>query len=368
MSGLNRPLRRITFQGLQARQPATIQHTGPLATLIISIAYFTVSIRPLGRGAGQPPLSESSTGARQAGEDNVLLQPHAMNRAYLFLYRSYMTVKTSVVEPILQRWPGARTGFEAAKAFLRRHAFRSRAVWLQVQSGFAKGMWMHLRIPEEAGFWRGEHEPDVQKALASLVREGDVVYDIGAHLGSLALGMARLAGLSGRVVAFEGDADNVARLRDNVQRNQLELQLGVVHAAVWSHSAPDGISFRRGRGESAQGGVEAEGERPVLADGEMVRVPVVTLDEFVAAGHPAPNVVKIDVEGGEYRVLRGGATVFAEHRPYIIAEVHNERAAHPIRRWLEEFRYRGEWKIPKEEFPRCLIAWPAEKSSPIDSE
>jgi FkbM family methyltransferase len=283
-----------------------------------------------------------------------------VNFVYVLLFRIYGAVKGLVLDGLLRRSPRARGAFNNAKLLIKRHIFPSRQIWVRVRSGFAQGMWMHLRIPDETGLWSGAHEPEVQKALATLVRPGDVVYDVGAHLGSMTLGMARLVGPTGRVVAFDGDPINVARLRETCLRNDLEHRLQVAHAAVWSRTAANGISFRKGKTETAHGGVEADGQRPVLADGEMIQVPVITLDDFVAAGAPPPQLIKIDVEGGEYEVLRGGAHLFAKQRPLIIAEVHHQQAAEQIHAWLEEFRYAAEWKIPKENFPRCLIARPIE--------
>jgi FkbM family methyltransferase len=285
----------------------------------------------------------------------------SVNFVYLLVYRTYVALKKFVIDRGLRRWPRAQRGFDAVKLFIKRHFFPSRQVWVQVQVGSAQGIWMHLRIPEEAGFWRGEHEPEVQKAISAIVRPGNVVYDIGAHLGSIALGTARLVGATGRVVAFDGDPGNVQRLRENSLRNNFEPSLHVVHAAVWSRTAGDGISFRRAKNGAALGGVEADGQRPVLGDGEMIHVPAITLDDFVAGGGPAPQLIKIDVEGGECEVLRGGASLFAKHRPFLIVEVHHQQADQQIRAWLEEFRYSAEWKIPKENFPRCLIAWPVER-------
>ena len=284
-----------------------------------------------------------------------------MNSLYLLVYRSYIALKKSVVGRSLCRWPAAVRGFDAAKRFIQRRVFPSRQLWLQVQSGFAQGMWMHLCIPEEAGFWRGEHEPEVQATLTAMVGPADVVYDIGAHLGSIALGAARLVGANGRVVAFDGDPANILRLQENSARNRLESSLQVVYAAVWSHTATQGISFRRARAGTSQGGVEDGGHRPVLADGEIIHVPAITLDDFVAAGGPPPQLIKIDVEGGECEVLRGAENLFRTQRPFLVVEVHHQQADQQIRSWLDEFRYSAEWKIPKENFPRCLIAWPAER-------
>jgi Methyltransferase FkbM domain len=137
-----------------------------------------------------------------------------------------------------------------------------------------------------------------------------------------------------------------------------------VHSAVWSRHSANGISFRRGKQQRSQGGVESDGQRPVLGNGEIIAVPVTTLDDFVAGGGPVPRLIKIDVEGGEYEVLRGGASLFAMHRPLIIAEVHRQEAAEKISAWLEEFHYSSEWRIPEEKYPRCLIAWPIEHPAP----
>lgn len=292
------------------------------------------------------------------------MRPTALNSLYLLVYRAYLALKKSVIVPVFRRWPQGLTRFNDAKNFLKRRALASRTAWVQVQSGFAQGLWMRLRIPEEAGFWRGEHEPGVQSALSALLRPGDVVYDVGAHLGSLALGAARLVGASGRVVAFDGDPENVERLRENSSRNHLNSRVQAVHAAVWSHRSASGISFRRGKSLPSQGGVESDGQRPVLGDGEIISVPVTTLDDFVAAGAPVPQLVKIDVEGGEYEVLGGGASLFANQRPLLLVEVHHQQAADKIGAWLSEFRYSAEWRIPAEKFPRYLIAWPVEHAAP----
>jgi FkbM family methyltransferase len=147
-------------------------------------------------------------------------------------------------------------------------------------------------------------------------------------------------------------------------RNHLGSCIQAVHAAVWSHQSASGISFRRGKSEASQGGVESDGQRPVLANGEIISVPVTTLDDFVAAGGSVPHLVKIDVEGGEYEVLRGGSTLFANHRPQIVVEVHHQEAADKIAAWLDEFRYSAKWRIPAENFPRYLIAWPVEHAPP----
>jgi hypothetical protein len=93
---------------------------------------------------------------------------------------------------------------------------------------------------------------------------------------------------------------------------------------------------------------------------DVINVPVVSLDDFIGAGVPLPQLVKIDVEGGEYEVLRGGKKLFGRQRPLVIAEVHHQQAAEQIASWLSECQYYAQWNIPKEQFPRHLFAWPKE--------
>jgi FkbM family methyltransferase len=230
-------------------------------------------------------------------------------------------------------------------------------VWVQVQSGLSKGMWMNLSLPQELRLWRGDHELIVQHAILAAVHPGAVVYDIGAHAGSIALGVARLVGPSGRVVAFEADPQNAECLTENASRNHLMASLQVVQSAVWSYTTTK-ICFRSGGRRRSHGGVETDGQCPVLGGGDTINVSAVTLDDFLAKGGPVPQLVKIDVEGGEYEVLRGGTNLFSKLRPLIIAEIHHEPAAKRIASWLVEHQYLGRWVMPSEGFPCCLFARP----------
>ena len=97
----------------------------------------------------------------------------------------------------------------AARKSLRRTLFPETAQWVRVRSGISQGLWMRLLLPREVRLWRGEHEITVQRAILAAVTPGCVVYDVGAHTGSIALGVARLVGPTGRVVAFEADPANI---------------------------------------------------------------------------------------------------------------------------------------------------------------
>lgn len=70
-----------------------------------------------------------------------------------------------------------------------------------------------------------------------------------------------------------------------------------------------------GGGKRSHLGVEAGGFRPARGNGELITIPAITLDGFVANGGPVPHLVKIDVEGGEFEVLRGSEHLYAQQQP-----------------------------------------------------
>src|SRR5215469_6233719 len=132
-------------------------------------------------------------------------------------------------------------------------------VWVQVEAGPAKGMWLELNPRTGQGYLRGDVEGAVQGALLERLRSGMTFYDLGANIGLFSLIAARMVGPSGWVVSFEPDPVAAARLRRNVERNGFS-NVTVVEAGVWSSSgeqkfvtAGDG-SPDRGVGQITTGG------------------------------------------------------------------------------------------------------------------
>ena len=72
----------------------------------------------------------------------------------------------------------------------------------------------------------------------------------------------------------------------------------------------------------------------------------------------SPNLVKIDVEGGEAAVLEGAARVLAECNPIILCEVHLEEARITVERHLRENGYHLQCLGQTSRFPRLLFARP----------
>jgi FkbM family methyltransferase len=175
-------------------------------------------------------------------------------------------------------------------------------------------------------------DPALLKLAAEVVKRGDTVWDIGANLGLFSFAAAVLAGPEGRVLAVEPDTDLVGLLRRSaagaVGAAGSVGAAGLAPVEILPAAISDDVSVarfniaRRNRATShlaGFGSAMAGGVRSTRL------VPTVTLN-WLAARFPAPDVVKIDVEGAELAVLAGASQVLADSRA-VICEVSGQNAA-----------------------------------------
>ncbi len=210
-------------------------------------------------------------------------------------------------------------------------------VRVQVAAGGLAGATLLLDLQEEKDYWLGTYEPELQSAVAELVRPGMVAYDVGANIGYISLLLARAVQTDGRVFAFEALPANLERLRLNLALNGLQTRVQVVAAAVTDHSGlvqflvgPSG-----GMGKAAGSAGRQAGYK------QAITVTGLALDDFVVAqGNPHPQVVKMDIEGGEVLALPGMRRLLKEVHPLVLLELHGPEAARVAWDALSEAGYR----------------------------
>lgn len=167
-------------------------------------------------------------------------------------------------------------------------------------------------------------DPLLLRLAEQLVAAGSSVWDVGANVGLFSVAAASRAGRSGAVLAIEADAWLVSLLRQTAQLQSPEAApIEVVPAAA---AELDGIArfciAQRARSSNHLAGF---GHSQTGGVAETQTVAALRLDTLLGTAR-APDVIKIDVEGAECRVLRGAARVLAEVRPTVVCEVGEESA------------------------------------------
>ena len=160
----------------------------------------------------------------------------------------------------------------------------------------------------------GSFEPESMSAVHRLVREGDVVLDVGANIGYYTVRFGKLVGARGRVIA----AEPTLHYRHILERNIAENSLTNVRILDYGFSdRADTVSIDVGP-SSATMHSPAGFDRVLFQE----TITIARLDDVAESlGLQRLDFVKIDVDGHEPFVLRGAWDVLGKYSPIILMEI-----------------------------------------------
>jgi len=170
----------------------------------------------------------------------------------------------------------------------------------------------------------GSYEPELRRIFRAVLPAGGTAIDVGANTGWHTLLLARLAGENGRVLAVEPNPSVRVDLFENLEFNGFD-RVEVIAAAL--SDAEGKLDFY---GPAADDPGSGSGHVATNGGGsaQTYAVECATLDKIVAdAKLDRLHLLKIDVEGFEWPVLKGGARTIAQFRPHIVFEYDAETAA-----------------------------------------
>ena len=184
----------------------------------------------------------------------------------------------------------------------------------------------------------GDWEKKEREWILKNVPHGGLFIDVGANLGIYAI---TLANHFDEVIALEPQPINVEILKKNIELNRIN-NIIVLDKAGWDESKammvlqllPDDL---------ASASIATDNEKQV---GEMkidsigtpmnkVCVEGIRIDDL----QTKPNFVKIDVEGGEFHVLKGMEDTMKRCAPTILVEMHHQEHTRMIIEWMRERGY-----------------------------
>jgi FkbM family methyltransferase len=154
-------------------------------------------------------------------------------------------------------------------------------------------------------------------SFMSHCRPDMLLFDIGAHFGMFSLAAAHFGG---RAIAVDPSKAAVRMIGIQTNLNQCAERIQAVLAAV---SEANGIMGLLSSGVYSNGYLRVAKGRSTR---ELTSVPTVTIDHLVER-YGSPTHLKIDVEGHETAVLRGGRIALTRTSPLVFLELHNEMVA-----------------------------------------
>jgi FkbM family methyltransferase len=218
--------------------------------------------------------------------------------------------------------------------------------------------------------WRtyNSKEPETLDWIDTWVRDGDVVFDIGANIGVYTI-YAALRHPTARVVAFEPEYANLHLLRDNILANAVHDRVEVYPIALSNRIGLSRVHVQDVtpgaalHSESREEVSVTRSQRPVSCrEGTCTY----TIDAFCAEVALEPHCLKIDVDGGEPEVLEGAASTLRSARlRSVMIEIPGEAAA---RRTCERLLAGGglhrKWRDPSgQSLNEVWVREPADQGS-----
>jgi FkbM family methyltransferase len=175
-------------------------------------------------------------------------------------------------------------------------------------------------------YWRGAYARRILRCIEPFLSPDAVMVDVGANQGEVSLFAARRLS-QGRVIAFEPAPSNYARLLANARLNSLDNIVALDHC-LGEQAGSATLFFPDDQSTLHRDGWN-EGVSSLFADGSGTQcsctVAVRRMDDvFDEMALERLDLMKIDVEGAELPVLRGGRETLQRFRPVVVIEMNAE--------------------------------------------
>jgi FkbM family methyltransferase len=192
-------------------------------------------------------------------------------------------------------------------------------IWFSAYDGNLKILCDLGSYIEWSIYFRGYYDPDLSMVLKRLAAKGMVAIDAGANVGAYSLLLAKAVGDSGRILAFEPNPEVHDRLCRNIKANGFQRRVDASRKALSSERGW-AVMFGPRKGVSNRGVASLYQHAMLQRRGFRVHVGTID-DEVLRRGIRKVDLIKIDAEGNDVRVLEGAMVTITRHRPRIIFEV-----------------------------------------------
>jgi FkbM family methyltransferase len=199
---------------------------------------------------------------------------------------------------------------------LRDALFRSLPRSGKRSAGFGGGRMImcDLAVGYDRSVYAGREEIAEIRLVERLLTPGSIFIDCGANIGLFTIFAASRVKPLGRIVSIEPVPSTFARLDENVRRSGVEGVVRLVNKALADNSSDIVVLSGEWHNIMQIGGPWADGS---------VQAHTITLDDLIRPDTPVAGL-KVDVEGYELAVLRGGESTIRRWSPWILIEFNSE--------------------------------------------
>lgn len=161
-----------------------------------------------------------------------------------------------------------------------------------------------------------------EKFIAALNFTNKVAYDIGGHLGIFAVYLGKSVSPGGQVFSFEPNPECFRQINEHLKLNEIS-NVQVFNVGIADEKKSRTLTVRKHL--SATGSMEEHIQSDILKEkgSRMLQVQTDSLDSIIREKKlPAPDFIKIDIEGMEYPALLGMAETLKTAKPELYIEIH----------------------------------------------
>jgi len=208
------------------------------------------------------------------------------------------------------------------RLYIQFNRYGLRKKFMRVMAGTLRGYWFTTERSYE--YLLGNYEdPTTLETFMSACGKGTVFYDLGAAAGYYTLIADRCID-AGTILCFEPFTANRDLLKAHLELNKERLKksngIRVLPYALSDENKT--IAFSNDPVQT-DGNTYIKTSPSFKENAEPLMVTAYALDNWVAAGNAPPNIIKIDVEGAEYDVLKGAEKTILQYRPLILLATHD---------------------------------------------
>lgn len=182
--------------------------------------------------------------------------------------------------------------------------------------------------------WGETNNSDFKPLIEDCIHRKTII-DIGAHIGLISMPISKIVSKNSFVHAIEPGTINNYYLKKHIKRNNIR-NVKTYELLLGEKTQKDAVFYEKKIPSGLNSVIKIDGKGSFISK----KINQLTLDDFCKRFNLRPDLIKVDIEGMEYNVLKGGVKIIKECKPLIYLSYH--------RKYLEKIG------IKKEDFFKLL--------------